>query len=144
MFYLILFFHKYSCNVKTLSQIKRTDFLIIKMTPFKLNQKIKHSLFEYYFLWKEEEAEQFDIFHSAFFMHQNLERQQQFCLCMVKKHKIEWQLKIVGGGKMQNELKQTIDELNLNDSVTLIFGADNIQQYYRKSSFLVCHLILKD
>lgn len=53
---------------------------------------------------------------------------------VVKEVDIDWKLYIVGSGSLEDSLRQTIKDLNLQKSVTLISATNEINTYYEKTS----------
>lgn len=52
----------------------------------------------------------------------------------VTQKKPDWKLNIVGNGDRKDQLLKQIDELNLNEVVSIIPTTNNIEQYYKKAS----------
>jgi glycosyltransferase involved in cell wall biosynthesis len=55
----------------------------------------------------------------------------------VARRHIDWELKIFGGGKLQGELEQQIDELGLRGSARLMGYTDKLPQAMAEASFYV-------
>lgn len=48
-----------------------------------------------------------------------------------------WKLVIIGGGELEQELKQQISDLNLSNSVSLIEPTKSIEEWYAKASLFI-------